>query len=107
MQALVRNLVDNALRHSPPGSRVEVEVAQQGDEARLIVDDSGSGIPEADRDRVFDRFHRRNTGNEPGSGLGLAIVKAIVDRHDGRIELVDSPLGGLRAAVRLPSRMTS
>lgn len=107
MQALVRNLVDNALRHSPPGSRVEVEVAQQGDEARLIVDDSGSGIPEADRDRVFDRFHRRNTGNEPGSGLGLAIVKAIVDRHDGRIELVDSPLGGLRAAVRLPSRMAS
>lgn len=107
MQALVRNLVDNALRHSPPGSRVEVEVAQQGDEARLIVDDSGSGIPEADRGRVFDRFHRRNTGNEPGSGLGLAIVKAIVDRHDGRIELVDSPLGGLRAAVRLPSRMAS
>jgi two-component system OmpR family sensor kinase/two-component system sensor histidine kinase QseC len=107
MQALVRNLVDNALRHSPPGSRVEVEVAQQGDEARLIVDDSGSGIPEADRDRVFDRFHRRNTGNEPGSGLGLAIVKAIVDRHDGRIELVDSPLGGLRAAVRLPSRIAS
>lgn len=107
MQALVRNLVDNALRHSPPGSRVEVEVAQQGDEARLIVDDSGSGIPEADRDRVFDRFHRRNTANEPGSGLGLAIVKAIVDRHDGRIELVDSPLGGLRAAVRLPSRMAS
>lgn len=107
MQALVRNLVDNALRHSPPGSRVEVEVAQQGDEARLIVDDSGSGIPEADRGRVFDRFHRRNTGNEPGSGLGLAIVKAIVDRHDGRIELVDSPLGGLRAAVRLPSGMAS
>jgi len=107
MQALVRNLVDNALRHSPPGSRVEVEVAQQGDEARLIVDDSGSGVPEADRGRVFDRFHRRNTGNEPGSGLGLAIVKAIVDRHDGRIELVDSPLGGLRVAVRLPSRMAS
>jgi len=107
MQALVRNLVDNALRHSPPGSRVEVEVAQQGDEARLVVDDSGSGVPEADRGRVFDRFHRRNTGNEPGSGLGLAIVKAIVDRHDGRIELADSPLGGLRAAVRLPLRMAS
>lgn len=107
MRALIRNLVDNALRHSPPGSRVAVEVAQQGNEARLIVDDSGSGVPEAERGRVFDRFHRRDTGDEAGSGLGLAIVKAIVDHHGGRIELVDSPLGGLRVAVRLPLTMAS
>ncbi|MCD6734800.1 MAG: ATP-binding protein [Burkholderiaceae bacterium] len=102
LQSLVRNLVDNALRHTPGGSRIEVEVAADGDAVCLSVDDDGPGIPVEERERVFDRFYGRSVGDDAGSGLGLAIVKAVVERHDGRIELAQSALGGLRVAVHLP-----
>lgn len=98
----MRNLIDNALRHTPGGSRIEVEVAADGEAVRLSVDDDGPGIPVEERERVFDRFYGRNAGGDAGSGLGLAIVKAVVERHDGRIELGQSVLGGLRVAVHLP-----
>ena len=103
LAALARNLADNALRYSPAGARVEVRVAEDGQTGRgvlLQVDDSGPGIPAADRERVFDRFYRRQSGDAEGSGLGLAIVRAVADRHRARVELGDSPLGGLRVTVR-------
>jgi len=65
------------------------------------VDDSGPGIPPEDRARVFDRFYRRDGGESTGSGLGLAIVRAIAQRHGAQVSLADSPLGGLRAELRL------
>jgi two-component system OmpR family sensor kinase/two-component system sensor histidine kinase QseC len=99
LQVLARNLVDNALRYAPPGSRVEVHVASDASGATLKVDDSGPGIPEAERERVFDRFYRRANADETGSGLGLAIVRGIAERHHARVELGDSPLGGLRVSV--------
>lgn len=102
LHSLVRNLIDNALRHTPGGSRIEVEVAADGQAVRLSVDDDGPGIPVEERERVFDRFYGRSAGGDAGSGLGLAIVKAVVERHDGRIELGQSVLGGLRVAVHLP-----
>jgi two-component system OmpR family sensor kinase/two-component system sensor histidine kinase QseC len=102
LHSLVRNLVDNALRHTPAGSRIDVEVAADRDEVRLSVDDDGPGIPVEERDRVFDRFYGRSAGDDAGSGLGLAIVKAVVERHAGHIELAQSALGGLRVLVRLP-----
>lgn len=102
LHSLVRNLIDNALRHTPGGSRIEVEVAADGEAVRLSVDDDGPGIPVEERERVFDRFYGRSAGGDAGSGLGLAIVKAVVERHDGRIELGQSVLGGLRVAVHLP-----
>ncbi|MCL4184036.1 MAG: HAMP domain-containing protein [Burkholderiaceae bacterium] len=102
LHSLVRNLIDNALRHTPTGSRIDVEVAADAREVRLSVDDDGPGIPVEERDRVFDRFYGRSAGDDAGSGLGLAIVKAVVERHAGRIELDQSPLGGLRVLVRLP-----
>ncbi len=102
LQSLARNLIDNALRHTPGGSRIEVEVAADGDTVCLSVDDDGPGIPVEERERVFDRFYGRSVGDDAGSGLGLAIVKAVVERHDGRIELAQSALGGLRVAVYLP-----
>ena len=103
LAALARNLTDNALRYSPPGARVEVRVAedsQAGHGVLLQVDDSGPGIPAADRERVFDRFYRRQSGDAEGSGLGLAIVRAVAERHHAQVELGDSPLGGLRVTVR-------
>jgi signal transduction histidine kinase len=101
LAALVRNLADNAVRYSPPGSRVQVRVGREDGSPLLVVDDAGPGIPEAERQRVFDRFYRRGDGSGgDGSGLGLAIVRSVAERHGAHVTLGDSPLGGLRVTVR-------
>jgi two-component system, OmpR family, sensor histidine kinase QseC len=104
IDALVRNLLDNAVRYAPPDGEVAVRVARDGDRVVLVVEDSGPGIPEEARQRVFDRFHRElGTGIE-GSGLGLSIVAQALQLHRGEIALDTSPtLGGLRATVTLPA----
>ncbi|MEV6861968.1 ATP-binding protein [Streptosporangium subroseum] len=96
------NLVDNALRHT--AAPVVVELRTEGADAILTVTDDGPGIPEPDRERVFDRFTRLDSArsrDEGGAGLGLAIVRETVHAHGGAVHLEDaSP--GLRAVVRLP-----
>lgn len=104
---LVRNLVDNALRHTPAGSPVALSVEAAAEGARLQVDDAGPGIPPADRERVFDRFYRRAPGDTEGSGLGLAIVRGVTEQHGARVTLGDSPLGGLRVTVLFPTASRS
>jgi signal transduction histidine kinase len=99
LRTLVRNLVDNAVRYTPPGGRVQVRVRNASDGAVLEVTDSGPGIPTRERERAFDRFYRRANAPEGGSGLGLAIVKAIAERHGARVSLDDGPGGGLNVAV--------
>jgi signal transduction histidine kinase len=99
LRALARNLVDNAVRYSNPGGRVQVRVHSAADRVLLQVTDSGPGIPAADRERVFDRFYRRASAPEGGSGLGLAIVRAIAERHGAQLDLGDAPGGGLAVTV--------
>ena len=88
LRTLVRNLVDNAVRYTPAGGRVQVRTRggapRRASRPVLEVTDSGPGIPAADRERAFDRFYRRASAPQGGSGLGLAIVKAIADRHGAR-----------------------
>ncbi|HEY3635168.1 MAG TPA: ATP-binding protein [Caldimonas sp.] len=102
LAALVRNLVDNAVRYSPAGSVVEVRVRSLDGAVALQVDDAGPGIPDADRERVFDRFYRRSENGESGSGLGLAIVRSVAAAHGASIELARSARGGLGVSVRFP-----
>src|ERR1700675_3430360 len=102
LRTLVRNLVDNAVRYTPPGGSVQVRSRKAAEGALLEVTDSGPGIAAADRERVFDRFYRRAAAQESGTGLGLAIVKAIAERHNARILLDEAPGGGLRVAVSFP-----
>ena len=90
---------------APSGGRVELTVTEQPGQILLTVDDSGRGIPPAERERVFDRFYRRANDSEAGSedtgsGLGLAIVRSIAQRHAASVQMTDSALGGLRVAVR-------
>lgn len=97
---LVRNLADNAVRHSPPGGRVELRVFMDAGVPVLQVDDNGPGIPAEDRARVFARFYRRASDDAAGSGLGLAIVHSVAQRHGAAVSLAHSALGGLVVTVR-------
>jgi two-component system OmpR family sensor kinase len=102
LRTLLGNLLDNAIRYTPEGGKVQVRLSRGVDEAVLEVSDSGPGIPADQRERVFDRFYRMEGSNAPGSGLGLSIVQRIADAHDARIELGECALGGLLARVRFP-----
>ena len=102
---LLRNLVDNAVRYTPAGGRVDVTVESTAGEARLTVSDDGPGIPPEERKRVFDRFYRRAGTAPSGSGLGLAIVKAIADAHGATVSLAEGPSGkGLAVSVSFPAQ---
>jgi two-component system osmolarity sensor histidine kinase EnvZ len=97
------NIIDNALRY---GSMVKIECAQLGDSVRVIFDDNGPGIPASKHDIVFKPFLRLETSRNSdtgGAGLGLSITKDIIVRHGGAITLDESPLGGLRVLITLPT----
>ena len=103
LRELVGNLVDNAIRYTPPGGTVNVNVRADPQCAAIEVEDTGPGIPPAERERVFDRFYRRPQAGEPGSGLGLSIVRRIAELHGASVSLEDGAHGrGLKATVRLP-----
>ncbi len=101
--ALLRNLLDNAVRYAPAGARVQVGVRLEQTQPTLTVDDNGPGIAPAERERVFDRFYRGLRSDEEGTGLGLAIVRGVAQQHGAGVKLDTSPLGGLRVMVRFPA----
>ena len=104
LAVLARNLIDNAIRYSPPGTTVTVAIKPSADAVVLEVCDSGPGITAGERDRLLERFTRLESGHETGSGLGLSIVARIAELHAAQFELDDAPGGkGLRARVRFPA----
>src|SRR6185369_1878215 len=107
LAVLIGNILDNALRYTPPGGRIDAAVERDGDATVFVVTDTGPGIPAAERERVFERFYRVRTavhGEEPvGSGLGLSIVRRIATAHGAVVQLDDGPGGrGLTVRVRFP-----
>ncbi|HEY1098153.1 MAG TPA: ATP-binding protein [Myxococcota bacterium] len=118
LMQVVQNLVSNAIKHTPNDSRIEVVVEQarradvpmappRGDDgdqrfAIIRVDDTGPGIPAADRERVFEKFFRRQGVSADGVGLGLAICREIAHAHRGAIWIEDGRLGGASVCVALP-----
>ncbi|ROZ80679.1 GHKL domain-containing protein [Pseudomonas neustonica] len=97
---LLQNLIGNAIQHAPAGGQIRVNLSSQQQRIVLSVEDSGEGVPEADRQRLLERFHAQ--GSSPGAGLGLSIVQRVVERHRGNLSLNDSPLGGLMVRVEWP-----
>jgi two-component system sensor histidine kinase TctE len=102
LREMIVNLVDNALRYTPAGGNVTVEVRAVGDAAVLAVSDDGPGIPAEKRERVFERFYRIDGTQGDGSGLGLAIVREVAENTGGRVALSDSVTGGLLVEIHLP-----
>jgi len=94
----VRNLIENAIRHTPPGVSIEVDVSAAG---VVRVSDDGPGVPEADRERIFRRFWRRDRAKGDSRGLGLAIVARVAEAHDGTVTVDNAPDGGAVFTLRL------
>jgi two-component system OmpR family sensor kinase len=108
LHRMVLNLLDNAVRHTPPGSAIELRLRAAGGKAVVEVADDGPGIPPELREQVFDRFVRgegpADTAVGGGSGLGLAIVRAVAASHGGSVEATESENGGALFRVQLPLR---
>jgi signal transduction histidine kinase len=105
VQQLLLILLDNAVKHTPAGGRVSVDVRPQDGHAVVEVADTGVGIAPEHLPRVFERFYRADASRgraEGGTGLGLAIAKSLVDAHGGHLSLASTPGVGTRAIVRLP-----
>ena len=99
---VMMNVVSNAIKYTPDGGKISISAGRTDRQVWMLVDDNGIGIPAADRDRIFERFYRvdkARSRQSGGTGLGLSIAKELVDRHRGRLELVDKEGPGL--AVRL------
>ena len=102
---MIDNLVENAIKYTSSGMLPEVELAVEAGEARILVTDHGVGVPEDERDRIFDRFYRATNvqgTSETGIGLGLYICRRIVEAHAGRIWVEPTPGGGSTFSVTIP-----
>jgi signal transduction histidine kinase len=105
LRHILNNLLSNAVKYSPPGSEVTFSLARRDEQAAIVIQDRGIGIPLEDQPRTFESFHRAsNVENRPGTGLGLAIVKKAVELHGGEISLASTVGSGTRFTVMLPLR---
>jgi signal transduction histidine kinase len=105
LEQALQNLAANALRHTPPGGRVELRADAHDQHIVIKVRDTGTGIAPEHLPHVFDRFYKvdpSRSGDKPGSGLGLSIVKAIVERHGGTVSVASQPQQGTEFTIRLP-----
>jgi two-component system sensor histidine kinase KdpD len=100
---VVTNLLENAVKYTPSGTPVDVRVERLADRIRVAIADHGPGIPPGKRETVFDKFYRiERRGQVQGSGLGLAVTKGLIEGHDGRIWIGETPGGGATFVFELP-----
>ncbi len=99
---VMQNLIANAIKYSEDRPRITVEAGCRGQRWHITVRDEGVGVPEGQRERVFNMFHRVDPESTEGTGVGLAVVQRIMERHDGRVWMEDSPSGGTEVHLTLP-----
>jgi len=105
LHELIANVLDNAVKYTPKGGRVSLACEVDAEEVRVIIADTGIGIPEDDQTSIFDRFYRVDTSRSRdtgGSGLGLSIAKAVATAYSGEIEVESAPGAGSRFTITLP-----
>ena len=106
MDQVLTNLIENAVRYTPQNTPIDIGLERQDGEILITVADHGPGIPQADLERVFDKFYRvqrdKRNSNPTGSGLGLAVCKGVVEAHGGHIEAQAREGGGVIFSVTLP-----
>jgi signal transduction histidine kinase len=110
LEQLIGNLVSNAIRYTPAGGRVDVRLAQAGDQLRFEVEDTGIGVAAEDLPRLFEEFYRAANAREfavEGTGLGLSIVKAVAEEHGGSVSIESQPGHGTRVSVLLPLKQVA
>ena len=103
-QQAVGNIIDNAIKFTPRAGKIELWAECRDTRLSIVVDDSGPGIPQDQREQVFDRFYqvKEGSGRSDGLGLGLAISAKVIAAHGGNVTVADSPLGGARFVLELP-----
>jgi histidine kinase len=111
LEQALQNLMANALRHTPEGGQITLLAEPAGEGVRLIVRDTGPGVPDEHMPRIFDRFYKADASrtdpySKTGSGLGLSIVKAIVERHGGTVSAANLAGGGAEFTITLPPRVS-
>jgi signal transduction histidine kinase len=102
VRRMLMNLLENAVRHTAPGTRVQIEMTRAGGGIRVAVRDHGPGVPDGDRERIFERFVRLEPGRAGGAGLGLPIARWIAEAHGGTLTLAESSAGGSLFVMHLP-----
>ena len=105
MREVISNILDNALRYTPEGGRINLSAGRTENTIEMRIQDSGPGVAGDELDKIFERFYRTETSRtreEGGSGLGFAIAKSIVERHNGRIWAESAPGAGLTVVIRIP-----
>jgi signal transduction histidine kinase len=106
LEQVVINLLSNANKYSPPNTQVEIKAVRSGDGCLVVVRDNGSGVPQEERERIFDRFYRSSlhrTDRTPSTGLGLPIARKVAELHKGRLWVDAAPGGGSIFTLALPA----
>ena len=104
IRQVIANLIDNAIKYTPSGGRIKIEVSQHGDDVAVSIKDTGIGIPAHDMPRIFDRLYRGDKSrSQRGLGLGLSLVQAVIHAHKGRIDVESHPGGGTQFTLFLPA----
>jgi two-component system sensor histidine kinase KdpD len=107
IEQVIKNLVENALKYSPPDSMVDIEVITSDSAVKICISDRGTGVAAEDKPHIFERFYRRAGLNEsatPGAGIGLAICKGLVEAHHGSLTVADREGGGSTFEISLPKQ---
>jgi two-component system sensor histidine kinase KdpD len=104
LERVVINLLENAMKHTPPGSPVAISGRVQDSELLVTVADNGPGLPPGQEERIFEKFYQVAPGSARGAGLGLTICRSIIEAHDGRIWAANGPEGGAVFSFTIPLR---
>jgi two-component system sensor histidine kinase KdpD len=103
IEQVLINLLENAIKYTPPDTPIEITATASPDMIEVEVDDRGPGVPEAEREHVFEKFYRlKREGSSGGAGLGLAICRGLIEAHGGRMWVEDRAGGGARFRFTLP-----